>query len=100
LFVDKMEEHLNLGFPKEMEDKGIKAEDIRPLIMSAIASAEKYDVVNESDVQLFIECIPLLGPGFDKTNKLPFVNDVLNRTDISGEEKMELINDFLTFELL
>jgi len=99
LFVDKMEDHLNSVFSKEIKDKGIKSEDIRPLIEAAIGTAQKYDVLNEDDIQLFIECIPLLGPEFDTTNKLPFINDTLNRTDISGEEKMEMINDFLTFEL-
>jgi hypothetical protein len=69
------------------------------LIRKAIEDASNYKVVNENDVKLYIECIALLGPNFDRTNKLPQINDILNRKDLTGEEKMDHISEFLTFEL-
>ena len=98
-FIDQMENHLKTNFSKELGDKEIQINEIRQLIRKAIEDASNYKVVNENDVKLYIECIALLGLNFDQTNKFPKINDILNRKEFSGEEKMDRISEILTFEL-
>ncbi|MCD4665467.1 MAG: hypothetical protein K8R68_09350, partial [Bacteroidales bacterium] len=95
-FIDRMVNHLKTNFSKELDNKDIQVKDIRQLIIKAIDDAKKYNVLNESDVRLYIECIALLGPNFDRTNKFPQINDILNRINLTGEEKMDLVSELLT----
>ena len=98
-FIDRMVNHLQEDFSVEIKDKDIQKKELRPLVSEAIDIAEHYGIIYESDLRLFIECIALLGPNFDRTNKFPKVNDILNRLDLNGEKKMDKISEFLTFEL-
>jgi hypothetical protein len=98
-FIMRMVNHLREDFSEEIAKKGIQENDLSPVIRKSMENAQKYDVIYESDMKLYIECIALLGIDFDVSEKNPRINEILNRKDLTGEEKMEQISDYLTYEL-
>ena len=98
-FVERMVEHLKKNFSKEIAKNGLQVKDLNLVILNGIESANEYGIEYENDMILYIECIALLGLGFDTNNKYPQVIEILNRKDLSGNRKMDQINEFLTFEL-
>jgi hypothetical protein len=97
-FIKRVLAHMRSDFRKELSEQGIRDEVLARLVSDAVDRAETYNVVNESDVTLFVECIAILGPDFDRNGKYPEVGEILSQDDLDGEEKMDAISDFLTFE--
>ena len=98
-FEKRMFKHLRQDFPKELQEHNIKEQDLEPLVKRGITEAEKYGLVNEGDVQLYLECTAILGPEFDRDKKLPWAGKILSRNDIDGPEKMAQISEYLIFGL-
>jgi hypothetical protein len=98
-FVERMEEHLKVNFSKELAKNSLQVKDLKLIILNSIENANEYNIEYENDMILYIECVALLGPGFDTNNKYPQVIEILNRKNLTGNEKMDQINEFLTFEL-
>ena len=98
-FLMRMIKHLRENFTKEIEKNGIQENDLSLVISQGMENAHKYNITYESDMKLYMECIALLGMDFDNSIKYPRVNEILNRKNLSGEEKMEQISEFLTYEL-
>jgi hypothetical protein len=98
-FIRRMAEHLKKKFEKEISKHGIQTNDLNIIARKGLNSANKYNIIYEDDVTLYIECIAILGPDFDINMKYPEVSEILNKKDLDGTEKMDLISEFLTFEL-
>ena len=67
--------------------------------MSNYDKAAAYQVLNEEDVELFIDCMLMLGLEFDEDPHFPWARDILSQKDLSGTEKMALIHDHLLFSV-
>lgn|GEM_PF-1460719 len=98
-FIDRMKVHLRSEFPKEISGFGIKDKDLEMIIRKGLTDAYQYRIIYENDLILYIECIAVLGPDFDKKAKYPAVIEILNRDDLDGSAKMDKLSDYLTFEL-
>jgi len=98
-YVVRMAAHLRDDFPEQLESQGLQEDDLEPLVRQGMADAEKYGVVYESDVQLYLECLVLLGPKFDRDRKYPWARQTLRRKDLDGAAKMDEIEQYLVFEL-
>jgi hypothetical protein len=70
---------------------------LRSLVESAFDRARSYGVVNEQDVELFLDCTILLAPDFDRDARFPWASESLNDAHLTGTEKMSVIHDHLLF---
>ena len=70
---------------------------LRSLVESAFNRAQSYGVVNEQDVELFLDCTLLLAPDFDYNPRFPWAGESLNDAHLTGTEKMSVIHDHLLF---
>jgi hypothetical protein len=98
-FARRMANHLRATFPKEVEKLGINDQGLEQLALRGLADARKYGVVNEGDVQRYLECMVILGPEFDTDERIPWAAQALRRTDLDGEAKMDQIDEYLIFDL-
>jgi len=98
-FVARMVRHLEDAFSEEIASHGIDKTELEPLVRRGVRDAETYGVVCEDDLELYIQCMALLGPQFDREPDLAWAGRILLQTDLTGSEKMDRINDHLLFGL-
>ena len=96
-FRDRMAVHLRSNFLEQT--KLMKEYDLRNTIQAGIEKAKGYSVIAEDDVQRFLECMMTYGTEFDVNTKTSWVGDILQREDIDGSMKMDLIDSFEIFNL-
>ena len=96
-FTSRMVDRLRLIFPKQIVEQNLMESDLLPLVQQGIKTAESYGVVGEMDVELYIDCLVLLGPRFDTDQQFAWAGDSLRRSDIDGTAKMDFIHDHLVF---
>lgn len=96
-FVQRMVVHLRTNFPDERVALGLADEDLEPLAKEGVAKARGYGIMNETDLQLYLECMLMLSPAFDEDRS--WAGDILARADIAGNRKMGRISDYLAFGL-
>lgn len=98
-FIQRMVRHLRTDFPEQLILHELGSDELEPLVRRGMADAEKYGVVNEEDIQLYLECLVLLNPNFDCANDTKWASSILRRDDWDGKMKMDAINDYLLFGL-
>ena len=98
-FVKRMVRHLRADFPEELTAHDLQETDLDRFARRGVNDARGYGVVNEKDVQLYIECMVLLCPDFDRSDRFPWAGETLKREDLDGEQKMDQINEHLAFGL-
>jgi hypothetical protein len=96
-FKDRTVKHLRKTYPKELHE--IPEGELEAMIETGIERAKKYDVINEGDIKLYIECMVILSSEFDCDEKFPWAGDILGRKDITGQVKMAEISEYLVFGL-
>jgi hypothetical protein len=70
-FVRRLVRHLRVDFPKQREGYGILEMDVEPLVEKGMAEAESYGLTSQDDVQLYLECMVVYGPGLIATAGIP-----------------------------
>ncbi|MDR3618418.1 MAG: hypothetical protein P4L85_03635 [Paludisphaera borealis] len=98
-FASKTAAHLRNAFPVEVEKQGFDDDGLRRLSLRGLTEARRYGVVNEADVERYIECMLILDPKFDTDPRFPWARQALARADLDGEAKMDFIDDYLVFDL-
>jgi len=98
-FVTRMADHLRRDFPAELQRHGIAPAQVEDLVRRGMADARGYGVEYEADLQLYLECLLLLGPAFDRDPQLPWARAILTRGDLDGAGKMDQIDEALLFAL-
>lgn len=98
-FAVRTATHLRNAFPAVVEKQGLDDDALNQLSLRGLAAARRYGVVNEGDVERYIECMLILGPAFDTDPRFPWAGQALSRADLNGEAKMDLIDDHLIFDL-
>jgi hypothetical protein len=96
-FARRMTDRLRDVFAVELAEQRITCEQLSPIVRQAMADAANYGVIGEMDLELYIDCIAMLGVGFDRGESFPWVSATLQRTDIDGTGKMGIIHDYLIF---
>lgn len=98
-YIDRTARRLRESFPAEVERRGLDDDALRALAARGLDEGRRYGVVNEGDVDRYIECLLLLGPDFASDPAFPWAAVILRRPDLDGEARMDLIDDHLIFEL-
>lgn len=94
-FIGAQAARLRSAFPKETEPLDPAA--LRSFVADGFDRARSYDVTDEQDVELFLDCSFLLALDFDSSATFPWAGNTLNDTSLTGTQKMSLIHDHLLF---
>ena len=96
-FALSMVNRLRTQFAKELVEHAIVNEQLLPIVRRAMTDGACYGVIGEMDLELYVDCIALFGPGFDQNATYPWLGETLHRKDLDGTGKMDLIHDYLIF---
>lgn len=96
-FVERTVLHLREAFPAEVESQGLDDQAVEDLTREGVDRSRAYGVVNEADVLRFVECMLLLGRDFDENKSYPWAGTTLRRSDLDGDGKMDLIDEYRIF---
>ena len=96
-FMRRMVTHLRDDFGKERLALSIPESALEDLVRQGMESARGYDVIYTRDVKLYLECLVILGPKFDRDRKIPWAREILRDQDRDGRAKMDEIHDHLLF---
>jgi hypothetical protein len=96
-FVDQMVRMLQNEFAAPCSRHGLRQEHLEPCVRTATMEATRWGMDLESDITTYIECIALLGPKFRSNSQHDRLARVLERPDISGSEKADMIVEYLIF---
>ena len=94
-FLRRQAARLRSSFPVETET--LETADLESLVEDAFDRARSYGVINQQDVELFLDCTMMLAQDFDTNPRFPWASRSLNRAKLTGTEKMSLIHDHLLF---
>jgi hypothetical protein len=98
-FAVRTAAHLRKAFPAEVEKQGLDDDALKQLALRGLAAARRHGVVNQADVERYVECMLILGHDFDADPRFPWAGRILARADLDGESKMDQIDDFLIFDV-
>lgn len=96
-FVRRVVARLQADSAHEVEKLGLNEEVLPQVVECSIDKAASYGVLDEHDVELFIDCVMVLGLEFDQDPSFPWAGDILRRDNCTGTEKMSFIHDYLLF---
>jgi hypothetical protein len=96
-FVQAMAEHLRSDFRPYLRRSRIADESVEGLVREGLVVADDLGITDESDLQLFAECLALLGPSFHSDPALPWASESLHQPNWSGSARMDLIRQYLIF---
>jgi hypothetical protein len=85
-FVGRMSARLRAVFRRETGN--VAEPELRALIRQAIGKAATHGVSDEVDVARYLEFVIRHGPEFDMQETTAWAGLILQRTDLSGTEKM------------
>ncbi|MDY6992596.1 MAG: hypothetical protein SVR94_08340 [Pseudomonadota bacterium] len=85
-FEARMRVHLRRVFAEELE--GVSEEELREQIRLGVERARSYQIMQQSDVQRYLECMVVYGWKFDTTE---WAKVILHRENWDGEMKMDEI---------
>ena len=88
-FRERMLLHLTKDFPARAVELGPKG--IRRLVDASIDKGADYRIASEDDLQAFVDLMVELGPEFDEEPAMDWARQILTRTSLSGQAKVELI---------
>jgi hypothetical protein len=96
-FVERMVQRLKSDFSNEVAQQKLEEKELEPLVRKGIKEAEAYGAVGENDLELYIDCMVLFSPDFDRNPRFPWAGEILNQAGLNGTEKMDRIHDYLVF---
>lgn len=96
-YIQRMVRHLRDDLGYEREKRKIADEDIEDLVRKGIDKAAGYQVVCEDDVEMYLDCMVLLGPDFDRDRSLGWAGEILRDETLDGEAKMAQIEQQMLF---
>ena len=97
-FVQRSAQRLKSDFAAHLLRQNVPPDGLEDWVSRGVDAARKYGVVRDGDVSLYLDCMALLGANFDRDRRWPWAGQILNRTDLDGEAKMDRIHDRLLFE--
>jgi hypothetical protein len=94
-FVDRTITQLRASFPEEVGM--IPEAQLHATIRKSIDVASTYGITDEVDVQRYIEYVVRYGPDFDTNATIPWAGEILRNREMTGTDKMNLIDDYDLF---
>ena len=92
-----MEAHLRSNFPERASSLDPPA--LSGVVQSGIDQAAKYGIETEPDIRRYLELALQYGAAFDADPKCAWASEILNRTDLDGTQKINLLDQYELFEL-
>lgn len=94
-YIKNIELHLRSIFPKQTEN--INQNELSDIINLSIRKAQTYNIISKYNIERFLEYMIKLNPDFDTDEKIPRVSEILQTTGLTGNEKMDLIDEHCMF---
>jgi hypothetical protein len=94
-YIKSMAKMLREDFPDAFGT--IPTEAIERTVSEVIAEATAYGVFLTTDLTLYIRLQAILGRQFDTNPQHVWARTILERSDLNGTEKMDLIHDHMLF---
>lgn len=95
-FRQRVIAHLHEDFEALLEQRKLDYAGINLLVEEGVEHAETYGISGEDDVTRFIEYLVEYGEGFDS---VPWAASVLKDPALSGDQKMDRLDDVTAFTL-
>lgn len=96
-FVDEALLHLRTSFSEQTKD--VTDADLRAMIHTGIDNAGAYDITIEEDVMRYLELMITYGADFDTNPDTAWAEEILNKEDSRGTEKIMLIDQYIASNL-
>jgi hypothetical protein len=96
-FIQRMTAMLQAKFPEWCATLPRHAGALTELVRAAVEEANHYDIEAESDLEFYIQCLPAFGRGFMNDPAFQWASDIVQRSDLTGSEKIDLLHDHLVF---
>ena len=96
-FVNEAMLHLRTSFPEPI--KHVPDADLRSMIYTGIKNAGEYNITIEEDVLRYLEFMIIYGADFDINPDTPWAEEILNKEDARGTEKIQLIDKYIESNL-
>jgi hypothetical protein len=96
-FIEQEIARLKGQMPEELAGKSIDDTNIAGIISLLTDKAYRYGITGQKDVEAFIDYSVIYGNDFELSDEHAFVKEVLERTDLTGTEKVTLIDGHLLF---
>ena len=90
-FEDRVLQDLQEFYP--VECRALKEAGVRAIIRKGIKNAEKYKIVAEHDVCLYIDLMFMLGEDFDTDARIPWAEAILTDQPEDPTAKIERLYD-------
>jgi hypothetical protein len=94
-FVDQTIQRWQANNPDSCAMLAAENHPLEQIIREAIDDAESYGVTGEADVELYLDCICLLGVHFNRNKQFAWVHEILQQESIDGTGKIDQIHDRL-----
>jgi hypothetical protein len=96
-FVTRLTERLGRRFPGRMASFGVEREAEEPFVAALVNRARGYGIRYEADIALYLDAAMTLGPQFDTDPMHPEIATVLSNPELTGDEKMDFVDEYLVF---
>jgi hypothetical protein len=96
-YIERLARHVTSHFPSELARRGLEGPKLKVALRMAVSDARGYDVQDAADLELYADCIALLGPQFDTDPFSAWAGAILRRQDLNGTAKMDQISEHLLF---
>jgi hypothetical protein len=96
-FVNDALLHLRTTFPEQIKDMPVA--DLRSMIYTGIKNAGEYNITMEEDVLRYLELMITYGADFDMNPDTSWAEEILNKEDARGTEKIQLMDKYIASNL-
>lgn len=96
-FIRNQVARLYKAFPSQTADLERQQINLDGFVVNQQRRAGNYQVVNEQDFELYLDCAIVLGTNFDVSPLNKWMTDILIDQSLSGTDKMSRIHDRLLF---
>ncbi|MGH9903690.1 MAG: hypothetical protein ACRD68_17925 [Pyrinomonadaceae bacterium] len=86
-FEDRVAAHLRELFPEETA--GMDDERLRLYVRGGVVRAEKYDIIEEDNVEKYLEFMMVYGQDFDVEEETRWAREILNNSLLNSFEKID-----------
>lgn len=98
-FVTRMVAHLRDDLPTHREARGLKEEDLEPLVRQGMAKAERYGITSEDGIEQYLDCMLVLGLDFDRDPHHAWAGEILRNKELTTPQKTDALAWQMVFEV-
>jgi hypothetical protein len=96
-YIERLTRHVESRYPGALAARGLAGPKLRAALTDAISDAREYGIQRAADLELYADCVALLGPNFDTDPACAWAGTILCRNDLCGKGKMDEISEELIF---